>query len=137
MRPIILIPVYNPDEKLLAALEGMREAGFRQFVLVDDGSRPECLPVFEEALGKGDCALIRHAINLGKGRALKTGFNYVLNAFPDAPGVITMDADGQHPPGAALRVAAAMERHPDALVLGVRKFYRPRTCLCPTCWATP
>lgn len=125
MKPIIMIPAYNPDEKLLTTIGAMREAGFEQFVLIDDGSRPDCRTVFEAAQKEG-CDLVRHAINLGKGRALKTGFNYVLAAYPETPGVITMDADGQHPPQAAVKVAQTMERHPEALVLGVRQFFRAK-----------
>lgn len=33
---------------------------------------------------------------MGKGRALKTGFNYCLNTFPCAKIIVTVDADGQH-----------------------------------------
>ena len=66
--------------------------------------------------------LLRHAVNLGKGAALKTAFNYVLCAMPDAAGVVTADADGQHAPEDIARVAEALAAQPDALVLGARAF---------------
>ncbi|MGI5877517.1 MAG: glycosyltransferase family 2 protein [Christensenellales bacterium] len=131
MNPIILIPAYNPDEMLLSAIEGMKKSGFDRFVLVDDGSRPDCRPVFEAALALGGCELVRHAINLGKGRALKTGFNYILDRYPDASGAISVDADGQHPPKAVRSVAQAMARHPGALVLGVRQFFKGKNVPLP------
>ena len=37
LKPVILIPAYNPDEKLLALLPELREK-FDSIVIVDDGS---------------------------------------------------------------------------------------------------
>ena len=34
----VVIPSYEPDEKLIILLEKLREAGFVQIVVVDDGS---------------------------------------------------------------------------------------------------
>ena len=50
--------------------------------------------------------LLRHAVNLGKGAALKTAINYALCNYPGLLGVITADADGQHHPDDIERVAA-------------------------------
>lgn len=35
---VIIIPAYNPDEKLLKHLRNIKEAGFRRVLLVNDGS---------------------------------------------------------------------------------------------------
>ena len=67
-------------------------------------------------------SLPHHAVNQGKGRALKTAFNYCLGEFPGMPGVITADSDGQHSPACILSCVDAMLMHPDALVLGCRCF---------------
>ena len=40
--------------------------------------------------------MFKHAVNMGKGRALKTAFDYILNELPDKEIVITVDADGQY-----------------------------------------
>ena len=61
-------------------------------------------------------------MNLGKGRALKTAFNYCLNTWPDAPGCVTADSDGQHTPACILKVMKALTDRPDALILGCRNF---------------
>ena len=39
--------------------------------------------------------VVRHAVNLGQGAALQTGFDYVLR-HTDAAYCVTFDADGQH-----------------------------------------
>ena len=68
--------------------------------------------------------MIYHAVNLGKGRALKTGFNHALNKYRDLLGVVACDADGQHPAETVKKAAGAMREHPDKLILGTRRFFK-------------
>lgn len=75
----IIIPALNPDCKMLKMLEELNNLGFNNMVCVNDGSEPVYDSVFEEAKDKYNCIILKHATNLGKGRALKTAFNYVLN----------------------------------------------------------
>lgn len=117
----ILIPAYNPDETLLEVTGGLFRAGFNDIVIVDDGSNPECAPVFQKLEETGNCHVLRHAVNCGKGRALKTGLNYVYLNFPDAPGVVTADADGQHRPEDIVAVAKALTENPGKMTIGARK----------------
>lgn len=124
MKPIILIPAYNPDGKLMPFVEALRAAGYERLVIVNDGSKPECAAIFDALADLPGVYVLHHAINLGKGRALKTAFNFVLQRLPQYPGVITCDADGQHPVAAVNTVAEGMARHPDCYVLGVRQFFK-------------
>ncbi len=87
----ILIPAYNAGKTLGSVLEKVRPLRM-DTIVVNDGSEDETKRV---ALEYG-ALLLDHPSNLGKGAALRTGFNYVL-----AKGyrvVITLDADGQHNP---------------------------------------
>ena len=118
----VIIPSLEPDEKLPRLLEQLHEAGIQNIVLVDDGSGPAYAHFFEEAQKRWGCPVLRHAVNLGKGRALKTAFNYCLNTWPDAPGCVTADSDGQHTPACILKVMKALTDRPDALILGCRNF---------------
>lgn len=118
----LIIPSLEPDEKLPRLLDELKAAGIENIVLVDDGSGPAYAPFFEDAARRHGCVVLRHAVNLGKGRALKTAFNYCLNTWPEAVGCVTADSDGQHTPACILRVMEALCRHPDSLVLGVRDF---------------
>jgi len=111
----VLIPAYNPDEKLLALLPKLKER-FSHVVLVDDGSVTG-KDVFEKARPYVD-ALLVHERNRGKGAALKTGFAHL----GDSTDVITADADGQHTPEDIAKVADGLATHRDGLVLGVRSF---------------
>lgn len=50
--------------------------------------------------GGADIKILTHAINLGKGRGLKTGINYYLchrgGKYAASKGLISIDSDGQH-----------------------------------------
>ena len=85
----IIIPSYEPDEKLLQLLSDLKEKGFSKIVIVDDGSGKEYQHFFEKAQEKFGCFVMHHAVNLGKGRALKTAFDFVLGKFQDSVGSIT------------------------------------------------
>jgi glycosyltransferase involved in cell wall biosynthesis len=120
----VLIPAYNPDESLWKVVDGLIRLNFNDIIIVNDGSKPECDPIFERLEKMEQCHIVRHAVNSGKGRALKTGLNYFYLDFPNSHGVVTADADGQHQPEDILRVAKALTENPDKLVLGVRKLGR-------------
>ena len=90
-------------------------------LLVDDGGQQAFVHIFDECRALGAEVAV-HAVNQGKGRALKTGLNAALNLWPDLSGVVTADADGQHTLRDILRLIEAMREHPNALVLGSREF---------------
>ena len=119
--PDILIPAYKPDNKIVDLVGQLYSAGFDDIIIVDDGSGPEYSDIFSRA-GKLGCTILRHGINMGKGRALKTGLNYCLTTGKGEFGIITADADGQHTPADIRKIADAMTAQPEALVLGVRNF---------------
>jgi glycosyltransferase involved in cell wall biosynthesis len=120
-KPSVLIPAYKPNDRMIDLIKDLIDQGFSRIIVVDDGSGPSFDSYFQHAQDMG-CRVLRHAINMGKGRALKTGFNEALLCGYAEQGVITADADGQHLPSDIARVARAMEANPDAMVLGVRRF---------------
>ncbi len=118
----LIIPSLEPDEKLIRLIRELRQADVQNIVLVDDGSGPAYRPLFDQAETEFGCTVLRHAVNLGKGRALKDAFNACLLRWPDAPGCVTADSDGQHTPACILKLMEALCAHPQSLVLGVRNF---------------
>jgi len=119
---VIAIPSYQPGKPLLDLLRDLRDNTDSPIVVVDDGSRQDCWEIFEEAALVDGVRVLRHAVNLGKGAALKTAFNHALCEWPGADGVVTADADGQHLAEDILAVAERLEAERDALVLGARQF---------------
>jgi putative flippase GtrA len=112
---VVLIPAYEPDERLVALV---RELHGMPVVVVDDGSGPSHRHVFAAAAASG-ALVLTHEQNRGKGAALRTGFAHIARAFPGT-GVVTADADGQHTPVDITRVAARIA--PGRIVLGARAF---------------
>lgn len=117
----VIIPSYNPDEKLLMVVEGLKRIGFRDIVVVDDGSDAIHKEIFAQLQG---CELLHHKENQGKGRALKTAFMYCLENRAHQKGVITVDGDNQHRPEDVLACAERLLDKPDKLILGCRDFNR-------------
>lgn len=121
MKPVVIIPAFEPDEKLLGLAEELSHSDL-SVVVVDDGSRPECQWIFDALESRYRYPLCRHPVNMGKGAALKTGIRYAAEHFPENSGYVTADADGQHSVKDILKVAEALENHPDSLVIGTRDF---------------
>ena len=125
MNTAIVIPSLDPDERLPAYCRALRAAPDAPIVLVDDGSRAELRPVFDECVRAADgVELLRHDVNRGKGRALKTAFAHLL-AKPGISGCVTADSDGQHAVEDVVECLRRLEAAPDALVLGCRRFTGP------------
>jgi putative flippase GtrA len=125
MNAVVLIPAYNPNQSLVGVVQDLVGSGMDEIVVVDDGSSEDCQPVFDQVAAFPQVTLLRHAVNLGKGAALKFGFNHIYNLKKnqdDFVGVITADADGQHLAADIAKVAWELAARPGSLVLGVRAF---------------
>lgn len=120
----VILPSYNPGERLSAVLTELVAVGFRDIIVVDDGSREECQRFFEQAESMPECTLLHHDVNRGKGRALKTGFEFFLQNRPNQSGVVCADDDGQHSSADIVRIAEEMQRQGTA-VFGARDFTLP------------
>jgi len=121
----IMIPAYNPDEKMISFLSDLRKAGYDKIIIIDDGSKKECYTYFETAKNQYGCRIVSHSINLGQGRAYKTGFNYYLspdNGFEGTIGIIQCDCDGQHHIDDINKCAELMRLHSNSFIVGVRDF---------------
>lgn len=124
MNAPILIPAYRPGPQLRTLVEELARAEVPLILIVDDGSGPNWRQAFDDCSSLPMVRILRHATNLGKGAAIKTGIGHILEFYPDSPGLITADSDGQHHPEDILRVAQSLEENPECLVLGAREFHR-------------
>jgi glycosyltransferase involved in cell wall biosynthesis len=123
MYPVILIPSYQPTMALVKLVDALCACGDQDIIIVNDGSDLHTQPIFDRLNSHPSVRIVTHACNLGKGEALKTGFNeYLLHADPQNPGVVTADADGQHHPEDIQTLRCALAKEPKSLWLGVRVF---------------
>lgn len=110
----IVIAAHNERGHIGDVILRSRKQGFRNIVVVDDGSQDDTQRIAQQ---KGAIAL-RHIVNLGKGAAMKTGADYAISR--GAKALIFMDGDGQHKPEELGRFLSSLNRG-YAIVFGARK----------------
>ena len=125
MKVTVIVPSYNPDEKMVDTVKGLLEYGFDDVLVIDDGSAKEKRVFFDEVKDLSGVTVLHHKVNRGKGRAMKTAFKYCIKNRPDIEGVITVDGDGQHLPKDIRNCLEVMEEEGDKVILGVRDFSKP------------
>lgn len=118
----IIIPSLEPDNHLLELLEELKNERIEPIIIVNDGSDTEYERIFETAKNSYNCIVLKHITNLGKGRALKTAFNYCLEKYPDMLGAVTADSDGQHTAESIKKCKSALMNNRKSLILGTRMF---------------
>ena len=116
MKPCLLVPIYDHGATIGRVLDGLAGSGL-PILLVDDGSGEETAAAIERAAAPyPQVRLLRHARNLGRGAALRTGYRAAAQqGFTHA---VQLDADAQHDPDDVPRFLEAAAKEPEALVCG-------------------
>ena len=117
----VVIPTLNPNIEILSSFLEKLQKITNNILVYDDGSRKEYESFFKE-IEKKKIIVLHHYINLGKGRAMKDAFNYLLLKYTNLKGIVTADSDGQHSPKDIEKIAKQINKHPEDLILGVRDF---------------
>jgi glycosyltransferase involved in cell wall biosynthesis len=111
---LVIIPAFNEAKAIGSVIDDVREAGYNEILVVDDGS----LDNTSEVAKQKNCIVLRHKINRGKGAATQTGFDGAK--LLDADFVVTIDADGQHSPKDIKNVLDPLLKEETDVVLGSR-----------------
>jgi len=98
-----VIPMYNEQEVIADVIHGLK-AIFENILCVDDGSTDESVAKAREA----GATVICHAVNIGQGAAIATGFSWI-QSMTNFSRIVTFDADGQHLPEDAIRLIEELE----------------------------
>lgn len=91
-RPLIVIPSKNEATTIAVVVRGVREEGYADVLVVDDGSTDETGRIARES----GAMVLRAPLSQGAWGAMQTGIRYAVRH--NFTSVITMDADGQHLP---------------------------------------
>lgn len=97
----IVVPAFNEEKNIKKTILGLLENGYRNIVVVDDGSMDNTAGLAKETGIK----VISHLINRGQGASLQTGHEYVLKAGAEI--IVDFDADGQFDP---MDISSAIEK---------------------------
>ncbi len=116
----ILIPAFEPSEKMINLIDELQSITDTPIIAVDDGSGKDYKEIFNSIEKKG-VKVLTHEKNEGKGEAIKTGIKYLLEV-EELQGVVTADCDGQHKPKDIVKVMDNLKKSNKDLILGVRSF---------------
>lgn len=111
----VVIPTYNNARTLEKVVDAALQY-CAAVMVVNDGSTDSTSLIINQMDNRVIC--IGYKNNRGKGHALKVAFQAARAAGYDY--ALTMDADGQHLATDLEKFAAALEQHPDALLVGSR-----------------
>lgn len=110
----IIIPSYNPNEKLINLVNDLIKNSLDNILIVDDGSFEENKKIYKKLPKIVD--IIYHDNNKGKGAALKTG----IKTIDKEDAFITVDADGQHKVEDVIKIKKELKK--SDIVIGKRNF---------------
>jgi glycosyltransferase involved in cell wall biosynthesis len=114
MKVWIVMPAYNEERSIGGVLDALHKEGWRDIIVVDDGSRDRTTEIARE---KG-ALVLSHPRNMGLGAAIRTGLKAALERGADC--AVTFDSDGQHDPKAVCNMVDSIDGAD--FVIGVRHF---------------
>ena len=98
MEVSLILPMYNEEDNVIITLNEVKKVlqtyESYQIVAVDDGSSDRTLELLEEyARETPELLVLKHPVNMGMGRALRTGFEKAEGNV-----IVTLDADLSYDP---------------------------------------
>lgn len=108
----VVMPCFNEEKNISKTIDDVKKF-CQNLVVVDDGSVDKTYPIAES---RNDNVL-KHAVNLGKGAALKTGIEFALQK--GAKKIVFIDSDGQHKAKEIPRFFKLLDKYD--IVFGSRK----------------
>ena len=112
-KTIVVIPAYQAEHSIGTLVQAVVDQNL-PVIVVDDASTDDTAG---KARGAG-ARVVRLPVNRGKGAALCAGFSKALEGPYDW--VLTMDSDGQHPPGEISKFLEAAQQKGADIVVGNR-----------------
>lgn len=114
LKACVIIPTYNNAATLAGVIDDVAKYT-DHIIVVNDGSTDNTLEIIKD---HPRVQFISYEKNVGKGWALRKAFSYASeNGYQYA---ITIDSDGQHFAKDLPAFIDALEKHPNAIIIGAR-----------------
>lgn len=114
---IALVPAHNEEGTIREVVSRLKKIGLKA-VVIDDFSRDRT----SELAKKSGAIVLRHERNKGKGEAIKTGIDFILEKYPKIDDVVIVDADMQYLPDEVKNLLKPLEEGRADFVMGRRKW---------------
>lgn len=116
MKISVIIPMYNEEENVIKTLNAVSDVlkSYRDFeiIVVDDGSTDKTYQSVNEFLNTNPhIQLLKHPVNMGMGRALRTGFEKSEGDI-----IITIDADLSYDPSFIPKLVDEIDETTDIVI---------------------
>jgi glycosyltransferase involved in cell wall biosynthesis len=116
MKISVIMPVYNEKHTLEKILEKVRAVDLeKEIIMVDDGSTDGTREMLREMKLADNERVFFHEKNMGKGAALRTGFNHATGDF-----VMVQDADLEYDPQDYFKMLKPVQEGHARVVYGSR-----------------
>lgn len=112
-KTVVTIPAYNEEKTIYSIIQKIKEFGYYNILVVDDGSTDSTVKLARNA----GAVVYRHHRNFGLAKTFQTEIEQCLKM--DANIIVHLDADGQYNPKTIYHLERLVKRGYD-LVLGSR-----------------
>ena len=115
MKISVVIPMYNEEENVVKTLGEVTNIlkNFNEFeiIVVDDGSSDKTFELVKEFKSEPNICLLKHPVNMGMGRALRTGFQKAEGEV-----IVTIDADLSYDPSYIPKLIDDLDESTDIVI---------------------
>lgn len=112
----VVVPAFNEEEMIGSVLQKIKKQGFRNIVVVDDGSSDSTAEIAK----REKAIVLRNVVNRGLGCTLNIGIEAAI--ILGAEIIVTCDSDGQHDPSEIKKLIKPILEKKAEVVIGVRSF---------------
>jgi dolichol-phosphate mannosyltransferase len=118
---LVVLPAYNEEARIESLLnridEVMKEAALPyHIILVNDGSQDGTTRIVNACSERMPLRMIQHKVNLGLGATIRDGLMAAAESATARAIIVTMDADGTHPPELILRMTQMIREGCDVVI---------------------
>jgi len=118
----VIVPAYNEEATVAEIIRRLQaQPVVSQIIIVDDGSTDGTYAAVTPWLNDPQVTILRHEVNRGKGRAIRTGLEKVRCAH-----VLIQDADLEYSPSDIPRLLTPMSSGQADVVYGSRYLHHPQ-----------